>query len=193
MTLNIIPHLLAQSAHTVHLPASSWPINATSFPSFILDRINHTITWPHTNQLIAHCTKQCGVLKCNLCWLQNRLNKILTVTGRFTVCLVQVTRFRQHYNDVIMSATASQITSLPIVYSTVYSRRRSKKTSKLRVTGLVRGIHRNSSHKGSVTGKMFSFDDVIMSTKEHYSLRTASQPVGAAHALDSNYMWQGNR
>ena len=31
-----------------------------------------------------------------------------------------------HYNDVIMSATASQITSLTIVYSTVYSRRRSK-------------------------------------------------------------------
>ena len=41
-----------------------------------------------------------------------------------------------HYNDVIMSAVASQITSLTIVYSTVCSRRRSKKTSKLRVTGL---------------------------------------------------------
>ena len=40
-----------------------------------------------------------------------------------------------HYNDVIMSAMASQITSLTVVYSTVYSRRRSKKTSKLRVTG----------------------------------------------------------
>ena len=35
-----------------------------------------------------------------------------------------------------MSAMASQITSLSIVDSTVYSRRRSKKTSKLRVTGL---------------------------------------------------------
>ena len=33
----------------------------------------------------------------------------------------------------------SQITSLTIVYSTVYSRRRSKKTSKLRVTGLWAG------------------------------------------------------
>ena len=37
--------------------------------------------------------------------------------------------------DVVMSAMASQITSLTIVYSTVYSRSRSKKTSKLRVTG----------------------------------------------------------
>ena len=45
-----------------------------------------------------------------------------------------------HYNDVTMSAMASQMTSLTIVHSTVYSRRRSKKTSKLRVTGLCKGI-----------------------------------------------------
>ena len=44
-------------------------------------------------------------------------------------------------------------------------RHRSKKTSKLRVTGFVRGIHRrraNSPHKGPVTRKNFPFDDVIM-------------------------------
>ena len=64
-----------------------------------------------------------------------------------------------------MGAMAPQITSLTIVYSTVYSRRRSKKTSKLRITGFVRGIHRwpvNSPHKGPVTRKLFPFDDVIM-------------------------------
>ena len=44
-----------------------------------------------------------------------------------------------HYNDIIMSAMASQITSLTIVYSTVYSRRRSKETSKLCATGLCAG------------------------------------------------------
>ena len=38
-----------------------------------------------------------------------------------------------------MSATASQMTSLAIVYSTVHSRRRSKKTSKPRITGLGEG------------------------------------------------------
>ena len=38
-----------------------------------------------------------------------------------------------------MSALASQITSLRIIYSTVYSRHRSKKTSKLCVTGLCEG------------------------------------------------------
>ena len=51
-------------------------------------------------------------------------------------------------------------------------RRRSKKTSKLRVTGLVRGIHRwpvNSPHKEPVTRKMFQFDDVIMEIRHlHY-------------------------
>ena len=44
-------------------------------------------------------------------------------------------------------------------------RRRSKKTSKLRVTGLCAGIHRgpvNSPHKWPVTRKMFPFDDVII-------------------------------
>ena len=44
-------------------------------------------------------------------------------------------------------------------------RRRSKKTSKLRVTGLYVGNSPgpvNSPHKGTVTRKMFPFDDVIM-------------------------------
>ena len=44
-----------------------------------------------------------------------------------------------HYNDVIMRSLAFQITSLTIVYLNVYSRRRSKKTSKLRVPGLCAG------------------------------------------------------
>ena len=57
-----------------------------------------------------------------------------------------------------MSMIASQITSLTIVYSTVYSRHRSKKTSKLRVTGLCAGNSPgpvNSAHKGPVTRKSF--------------------------------------
>ena len=44
-------------------------------------------------------------------------------------------------------------------------RRRSEKTSKLRVTGRCAGNSPgpvNSPHKGSVTRKMFPFDDVIM-------------------------------
>ena len=72
-----------------------------------------------------------------------------------------------HYSGIIMGTIASQITSLTIVYSNVYSDadRRSKKTPKIRVTGHMRGIHRgpvNSPHKWPVTRKMFPFDDVIM-------------------------------
>ena len=70
-----------------------------------------------------------------------------------------------HYNDVVMSAMASQITSLTIVYSTVYSGTDERKHQSSASLAFVRGIHRwpvNSPHKGPVTRKMFPFDDVIM-------------------------------
>ena len=52
----------------------------------------------------------------------------------FNVFLVVI-----NHDDVIMGTMASQITSLTIVYSTVYSHARSKKASRLRVTGLCAG------------------------------------------------------
>ena len=58
-----------------------------------------------------------------------------------TKCLLNIMCSRisyTHYSDVIMSAMASQITSLKIAYSTVYSEE-DKKTSKLRATGLCAG------------------------------------------------------
>ena len=58
------------------------------------------------------------------------------------------------YNDVIMGAMVSQISSLVIVYSTVcLFRRSSKKTSKLRVTGLCEG---NSPVTGDFPAQMAS-------------------------------------
>ena len=70
-----------------------------------------------------------------------------------------------HYNDVIMGAVASQITSLTIVYSTVYSGADQRKLQSSASLAFVRGIHRspvNSPHKGPVTRKMIPLDDVIM-------------------------------
>ena len=70
-----------------------------------------------------------------------------------------------HYKDVIMGTIASQITSLTIVYSTVYSDADQRKHQSSESLTFVRGIHRspvNSPHKWPVTRKMFSFDDVIM-------------------------------
>ena len=70
-----------------------------------------------------------------------------------------------HYDDVMMTAMASQITSLTIVYSTVYSGADQRKHQSSASLAFVRGIYRppvNSPHKGPVTRKMFPFDDVIM-------------------------------
>ena len=69
-----------------------------------------------------------------------------------------------HYGDVIMSAIASQITGLTIVYSTIYSGADQRKHQSSASLAFVWGIHRwpvNSPHKGPVTWKMFPFDDVI--------------------------------
>ena len=72
----------------------------------------------------------------------------------------------KHYDDVIMDSIASQITSLTIVYSNVYSGADQSKHQSSASLAFVWGIHRgpvNSPHKWPVTRKMFPFDDVIMS------------------------------
>ena len=64
-----------------------------------------------------------------------------------------------------MGAIAYQITSLTIVYSTVYSGADQRKHQSFASLAFVWGIHRgpvNSPHKWLVTRKMFPFDDVIM-------------------------------
>ena len=72
-----------------------------------------------------------------------------------------------HNNDVIMNIVASQITSLTIVCSTVYSGADQRKHQNSASLAFLWGIHWwpvNSLHKGPVTQKMFPFDDVIMET-----------------------------
>ena len=64
-----------------------------------------------------------------------------------------------------MGAIASQITSLTIVYASVYSGADQSKHQSSASLAFVWGIHRgpmNSPHKWPVTRKMFPFDDVIM-------------------------------
>ena len=64
-----------------------------------------------------------------------------------------------------MGAIASRITSLTIVYSTVYSDADQRKHQSSASLAFVWGIHRgpvNSLHKWPVTRKMFPFHDVIM-------------------------------
>ena len=64
-----------------------------------------------------------------------------------------------------MTTMASQITSLVVVYSIVYSGADQRKHQSSASLAFVRGIHRwpvNSPHEGPVTQKMFPFDDVAL-------------------------------
>ena len=65
---------------------------------------------------------------------------------------------------IIISAMASQITGVSIVYSTIKCGTDQRQHQSSASLAFVRGIHRrpvNSPHKRPVTRKLFSFDDVI--------------------------------
>ena len=102
---------------------------------------------------------------CQLYWPLVKLPAIFSVEQSWVVnCGMR----NAYHSDVIMSATASQITGISIVYSKVCSGADQRKHQSPASLAFVRGIHRwpvNSPHKGSVTRKMFPFDDVIMLTR----------------------------
>ena len=79
----------------------------------------------------------------------------------------------EHYCDVIIiSAMASQITNLTIVYPTVYSgtdQRKHQSSTSLPFVGRIQRWLVNSPHKGPVTRKMFPFDDVIIEPQISYA------------------------
>ena len=82
-----------------------------------------------------------------------------------SIAVKQVAAAHPHYNDVVMGIMVSQITSLAIVYSNVYSRADQRKHQSSAPLAFVRGIHRwpvNSLHKWPVMRKIFPFDDVIV-------------------------------
>ena len=94
-------------------------------------------------------------------------------TGNLQVTCLGKT-WHTHYNDVIMGTMTSQITSLTIVYSTVYLGADQRKLQRSVSLAFVLGIRWwpvNSLHKGPVTWKMFPFDCVIMWPGERLSTR----------------------
>ena len=85
-----------------------------------------------------------------------------------------------------MRAIASQITSLTIVYSTVYSDADQRKHQSSVSLAFVRGIHRrpvNSTHKWPVTWKIFPFDDVIMHSKTDCNLYSSRSVKREDHTI----------
>ena len=107
------------------------------------------------------------------CILIDRMNVVNVTKGDGHV----IRRYlAYHYNNVIMSAMASQITSLTVVYSSVYSGAHQRKHQSSASLAFMRGIHRlpvNSSHKGPVTRKMFPFDK---NTERHTAHTIVSWP-----------------
>ena len=90
-------------------------------------------------------------------------------------------------SGIIMSAMASQITSLAIVYSTVYSGADPRKHQSSASLGFMRGIQRwpmNSPHKWPVTRKMVPFGDVIMNILS-FVPRTLPSQSPSRHSLTS--------
>ena len=92
----------------------------------------------------------------------------------FNVCLCYIGQYKlsimQYYNDIIMSAMGSQITSLPIVYSTVNwgaDQRNIKAPRHWLLWGSSPVTGEFPAHKVPVTRKNFQFHDVIMKLPIH--------------------------
>ena len=116
-------------------------------------------TWEHVS---VHCHQGKYQLwaNCFMCWMP-ALNAGPRASGNSAThcCMETILQWRHNGHDSISNHQPHDCLLNPLF------RRRSKKTSKLRVTGFVRGIHRgpvNSPHKWPVTRKMFPIDDVIM-------------------------------
>ena len=87
-----------------------------------------------------------------------------------------------------MGAITSQITSLTIVYSIVYSDADQRKHQSSASLAFARGIHRgpvNSPHKGLVTLKMISFGDVIRNDFEVFMIHFTVSISESSHLFSS--------
>ena len=99
-------------------------------------------------------------------WGRDEIDAISQTTFSNAFSWMKVYKFwLWHYDDVIMTMLASQITSLTVVYSIVYSGVNQIKHQSSASLAFLREIHRgpvNSPHKWPVTRKMFPVDDVNM-------------------------------
>ena len=106
-------------------------------------------------------------IKNKIHWNMNHTTNILLEKMRLKMSSVIWRSFYSssyHYNDMIMSAMASQITAISIICSTVCSCADQRKHQSSALLAFVRKIERwpvDSPHEDPVT-RPFSFDDVIM-------------------------------
>ena len=165
----------------IHIPTSQWkaPLIEAGW------RIYASLNWVITDLDNGHYLNQCSFIgvrsycSFNLweqIWVKFESNIKIFIyieenTFRNVVCKMAAPLSRPwyvkyiHYNDVIMGTKAYEVTSLTIVYSSVYSGADERKHQSSASLAFVRGIHRwpvNSSHKEPVKRKIFPFDDIIM-------------------------------
>ena len=126
----------------------------------------NTLIFEKNASWIVHFFSEPTHLKMSMSVLRNP-----TVKSRKTNVQMFGKLLSMHYGDVIMGVLASQLTSLTIAYSTVYSGADQRKHQSSATLAFVRRIHRspvNSPYKGPVTRKIFPFHDVIMILRNNF-------------------------
>ena len=162
---------LKEAVHTLHTEAS-YGSSCVSFSLYFSYVFSSTLylgtSYREFNTDIRLYGYPTIVLKQPLCLLKDQMQ----INFSYATCqqlIFKMSFADLHYGDVIMSVIASLITSLTIVYSSVYSGADQRKHQSSASLAFVRGIQRrpmNSLHKGPVTRKMFPFDDVIMNKND---------------------------
>ena len=94
--------------------------------------------------------------------------------------LAKLAWISKHYNDVIISKMASQITSLTIAYSTGLFRPRSNKTLMLRITGLCEG---NSPGTSEFSAQRASKTENVSIWWRHHDMSVCSLSVCNIYAI----------
>ena len=92
-------------------------------------------------------------------------------------------KYNNHYIDAIMTTMASQITSLTVVYATVYSDTDQRKHQGSKQLALVWGIHRDRGiprTKGQLRGKCFH---LMTSSWKHSRTTPHTSPFRASYGL----------
>ena len=105
---------------------------------------------------------KCGLWMLIECLLNAYWNgtqpRMVHCTPVFNITVLSIAAAEYHYDDIIMGVIASQITSLTIVYSTVYSDADRRKHQSSAALAFVWGIHRDRwipRTKGQLRGKCF--------------------------------------
>ena len=117
-----------------------------------------------------------GIVPCNAKWFTGRLPRSFS-----------------RYSGVMISAMASQIIGVSIIYSIVCSGADERKHQSSASLAFVWGIRRspvNSPHKGPVTRKIFPFHDFIMVTVNSFVPMASTNHSWNGSPCDIFFVWE---